>query len=248
MQTNPLQIPGSTFILNNPITGSGQNVLDSLQFYFPAAAAQAGLTVATIEGFAANTAKDLATPPKRKPANLAQFSNYKWDNYDYFVPKNYLGSLLNCPTYGTLEFGNIDAASSNGNTYTGIDGKQYTFQNMIFAVAIIDAKQTKNIVKTKITGRDGEVKEYIGMNDWAITISSVIDLPPDQAPLSFLQAFIQMLTAQVTIPVKNYYLNALGISNIVIEDVDLGQVEGGYSSQPIKITACSDVPLTDFLP
>ena len=119
---------------------------------------------------------------------------------------------------------------------------------MIFAVAIIDAKQTKNIVKTKITGRDGEVKEYIGMNDWSITISSVIDMPPDQAPLSFLQAFIQMLTAQVTIPVKNYYLNALGISNIVIEDVDLGQVEGGYSSQPIKITACSDVPLTDFLP
>ena len=153
MQTNPLQIPGIPFILNNPITGSGQNVLDSLQFYFPAAAAQAGLRIATIEGFAANTAKDLATPPKREPANLVPFSNYEFDNYDYFVPKNYLGSLLNRPKYGTLELGNIDAAAANGNTYTGIDGKQYTFQNMIFAIDRCQTASATSTVLQKTTTR-----------------------------------------------------------------------------------------------
>lgn len=180
--------------------------------------------------------------------DATSLAGYSPDTSEFFDPTKSFGVLLNSPSYGTLELGNTDLHVASGNSYTGIDGKSYTFQNIVFPVAIVDAKQNKNIIKTKITGRDGEIKEYIGMNDWSITISSVVDMPPDEAPMAFLQAFLQMLTAQVTIPVKNYYLNALGISHMVIEDVELGQAEGGYSSQPIKITACSDNPLTDFLP
>ena len=249
MQTNPLKIPTTPFILNNPIVGSGQNVLDALQFFFPAAASQAALRIGVKEAFATNTAKDKLTAPKSQQTDLSAYNKYTPDgDVEQFDSSKSFGLILNRPVYGTLELGNTDPHNANGNNYTGIDGKSYTFQNIVFPVAIIDARQNKNIVKTKITGRDGEIKEYIGLNDWSVSISSVIDMPPDQAPLDFLHAFTQMLTAQVTIPVKNYYLNALGISNIVIENVDLGQAEGGYSSQPIKISACSDIALVDFLP
>lgn len=230
----PLNTPPTPFILNNPITGSGQNLLNQLQFFFPVAAAQAGLTIGTKAAFRANDAR-------------SQFG-YSPNDPEYYDPTKSFGLTIGRPQYGILELGNTDPHVQNGNQYTGIDGKTYTFQNLAFAIAIIDAKQTKNIVKTKITGRDGEIKEYIGMNDWGITISSVIDMPADEAPLEFLQAFMQIIKAQVSIPVKNYYLNTLGITNIVIEDIDLGQSEGGYSSQPVKITACSDIPIPQFLP
>lgn len=230
----PLKTPPSPFILNNPITGSGQNVLNQLQFFFPVASAQAGLIIGTKVAFAANDAKSLDI--------------YNPNTVEFYDPAKTFGLILNKPSYGLLELGNTDPHVQNGNQYTGIDGNSYTFQNIVFGVAIVDAKQTKNIIKTKITGRDGEIKEYIGMNDWVITINSVIDMPADQAPLPFLQAFLLMLTAPVTIPVKNYYLNAIGISHVVIEDIELGQAEGRYSSQPITITCSSDIPLTDFLP
>jgi len=230
----PLPVLKQPLLAANPLTGSGQNILNALQFLFPAAASQAGLTVATKAGFDANE----------------YWSPYEYipDAAEHYDPTKAYGATLNNPTYGTLELGTTDASVTTGNQYTANDGKTRNFYNIVFPVAIIDARQSKNIVKTKITGRDGSIKEYIGMNDWAITIRSVVDMPADQAPLYFLQSFLQMLVAGVSIPVKNYYLNALGISNIVIEDVDLGQAEGGYSSQPLTITCVSDVPLSSFLP
>ena len=244
MQTDPLKNPKLPLIVNDP---RKPNVLGALKFFFPLQSSQSGLAKAVIAGFGGNDAAYLKTHPK-KESKLSIPANYTPDDSEYFDPSKSFGIIINRPAYGTLELGNTDVHIADGNTYTGIDGGTYTFDNIVFPIAIVDARQSKNIIKTKITGRDGEIKEYIGMNDWAITISSVVDMPPDEAPLDFLDAFLQLLSAQVTIPVKNYYLNALGISNIVIEDVDLGQAEGGYSSQPIRITACSDIPLTDFLP
>ena len=233
-EATPSHAPKQSILASNPLTGSGQNVLNALQFFFPAAASQAGLTIATKVGFAAN--------------EEWSFYDYLPNEAEHFDPTKAYGATLNKPTYGILELGTTDASVTTGNQYTANDGKTRNFYNIVFPIAIIDARQSKNIVKTKITGRDGSIKEYIGMNDWAITIKSVVDMPADQAPLYFLQSFLQMLIAGVSIPVKNYYLNALGISNIVIEDVDLGQAEGGYSSQPITITCVSDVPLSSFLP
>ena len=217
----------------SPLTG-GQNILNALQFFFPAGAAQAGLTVSTRLAFTAN--------------DETSVYDYLADAAEIYDPTKTFGVTLNAPTYGTLELGSTDPCLPTGNQYTDNSGKTKTFDNILFPIAIIDARQSKNMVSTKITGRDGTIKEYIGMNDWNITIRTVVDMPADRAPLKFLHSFLQMLVAGVAIPVKNYYLNALGISNIVIEDVELGQAEGGYSSQPVTITCVSDVPLSSFLP
>lgn len=230
LQTSKLPIPKSGFKLINPLTGSLENAVEALAFYFPRLAASAGILVAA--NFSGAIASSLIqADPDEEPD----------------MTKSY-GTTLYTPKYGSIEFGNTDLQNQKGNQYTGIDGKIYTFPNILLPIAIISVTQPTNIVKTKITGRPGAIKEYIGADDKNITINAVINMPGDQAPTEFLEALQQMKDAAVPIPVTNYFLNALDINYIVIEDISTPQEEGGYSNQALTISACSDIPLQDFLP
>jgi hypothetical protein len=194
---------------------------------------------------AANAAEDIAV--------IAQFEKPGL----YYAPDNdemadlthaYGAAFLNKPVYGTLTLGNTDPHVQNGNTYTGIDGKNYTFDNIVLPVALVDMNQPSIIGKTKITGLSGTVKQYITLDDWSINIHSVVMYPADNSPVDFMQALNQVKQAQVSIPVTNYFLNAFGVTHIVIEDISTAQEEGKYSSIAFTIKACSDIPLKDFLP
>ena len=228
MVTNKLHTPPIVFpnLIGNPI-----NALNNLK--------QVLKTVAftSLESGAIATA--LA-------ANEARYSNIEDEPDIVDYNKAYGVYFKNMPNYGQLELGNVDPSA--GNDYTGIDGNTYTFSNIVFPAALVTAQQPKRIVKTQIQGRDGAIKEYIGMNDWNITINAVVTMPANIAPIDFLNAMNKMLVAPVPIPVTNYYLNNLNIHWVVIEDIQLNQVEGEYSAQSVNITCCSDIPLENFLP
>lgn len=243
MQTAKLQTSATKFIAPNPAAGSIQNQVDLLKFYFPRVSAQAGILTA------ANFIGNLSTDAVNAMADPDENAEIR---YQY-------GTTLSRPKYGSIEFGTSDlllsssqqAANAGGggqNQYTGIDGKTYSFPNILLPIAIISVSQPTNIVKTRITGRPGSIKEYIGSDDKTITINAVVNMNGDQAPTEFLSALQQMKDAAVSIPVTNYFLNALDIFYIVIEDINTPQEEGGYSNQAVIITACSDIPLRDFLP
>jgi hypothetical protein len=217
-----------------PLVGSTQNAKDALKFFFPRLAASVAKDGLVQAAFAANDVSSgifYNADPEENPDIRYQY-----------------GETLARPVYGSIEFGNTDLQNQSGNEYTGIDGKKYTFSNILLPVAIISVTQPANIIKTKITGRNGNIKEYIGLDDMNITINSVITMLPDQAPTEFLNTLQKMRNAPVPIPVTNYFLNALGVNYIVIEDIQTPQEEGGYSYQAITITAVSDTPLFDFLP
>lgn len=248
LQTGALVIPQQPFKNLNRITGNQQNGINDLTFLFPRLAVRAVQEGALLASFAVLKARANIKANRPNHVILDQPTIDRADDGEIPDLNKIYGVVLNVPVYGWIEFGNVDPQNQSGNNYTGIDGVSYTFPNIVLPIAIITVTQPTNIVKTRITGRSGSIKQYIGSDDKNITINSVINMPNDQAPTEFLQALQQMKDAPVAIPVTNYFLNALNINYIVIEDISTPQEEGGYSNQSLTITACSDIPLATILP
>lgn len=99
------------------------------------------------------------------------------------------------------------------------------------------------VIKTEIQGRDGTVKEYIGKGDASITINAIITGPNGAYPREEVNRLKQWLDAPVSKEVVSWWLDNLGISNVVIEDYSFPQAQGGYSYQPVTINAISDAPV-----
>jgi hypothetical protein len=131
-----------------------------------------------------------------------------------------------------------------GGTYTDDEtGRQITFETITLATVLVNMNQPKRIVLTPIQGRDGSVKEYIGMDDYQITIQGVITGPNGTYPMREVAALHAMLKAPITIPVVSAYLQLFDIFNIVVVDFSFDQEPGGYSKQNFVLNAISDKPV-----
>lgn len=143
-------------------------------------------------------------------------------------------SALGTPVYTNLQF--------TGKNYEDQYGRPKQFPTLVFDTVIMTVNQSKNIVTTAIQGRDGTVKEYIGMGDYVITINGIITGANGHYPVDEVRELKKMLDAPIAIDVVSWYLQNLDISTIVIKDYDIPQVEGGYSYQRFSINALSDTP------
>lgn len=126
-----------------------------------------------------------------------------------------------------------------------VDGEKKSFSRPRFEfpdATLIDFNQAKIIERTQIRGRKGNIKEYIGMDDWMIRIRGVAvnDEHPDFPP----QAFIQDLNARkeipVAIPILNDICRWLGVTDVVIESIDFPSLEGYPGTQPFVLECSSD--------
>lgn len=147
-------------------------------------------------------------------------------------------SDLNTPVYTDLTLG--DPTVESYNKYTDNNNVQHSFTPMTFATCLITVQQSKKIVVTEIQGRDGTVKEYIGMDDFQITINGIIPGVNGQYPQTTVNQLFQILKAPIPIAVVGWWINNLEIYNVVIKDFTIPQVAGGYSEQTFTITAISD--------
>jgi hypothetical protein len=129
----------------------------------------------------------------------------------------------------------------NGSSYpTSIDGQTKSFPDIILKSALISVSQAKQIIKTQIQGRDGSVKEYIGLDDYAISIVGTITSTNNVEPIQDRLDLKAMLDAPISIGVVCPYLNQLGITDVVIESYDLPQQAGGISYQTFSINCISE--------
>lgn len=143
-------------------------------------------------------------------------------------------STLGTPVYTNLQF--------TGKSYTAQNGEQKSFKTLVFDAVLMTVNQSKNIVTTAIQGRDGTVKEYIGMGDYSLTINGIITGANGHYPADEVRDLKRLLDAPIAIEVVSWYLQNLDIANIVIKDYTIEQVEGGYSYQRFSINALSDTP------
>ena len=144
-------------------------------------------------------------------------------------------SLLGTPVVCDLTFNSV--------TYTDNAGNQRTTPPLTFVTVLLDVSQAKKIITTEIQGRDGTVKEYIGMDDYNISINGIITGTNGSYPQNEVNNLKRMLDAPVAIPVVSTYLTALGIYNVVVKEFSFDQEAGGYSKQNFSITALSDFPI-----
>lgn len=141
-------------------------------------------------------------------------------------------SKLNTPVYSDFSFDSGSYTDDANNTIQ-VDG--ITFDTVLMAV-----EQAKNIVTTQISGRDGTVKEYIGLDDFKITIQGLITGDNGQYPSVEVQTLINILNAPIPLNVTSNFLAYFNIISVVVADYSLPQVEGSNSIQPFAITLLSD--------
>lgn len=169
------------------------------------------------------------------PAKIgATKQDYNIDSYTN-IDKFLYSSELNTPVYTNIEF--------LPDTYeTSIKGKFLTTPQMRFDAILLTVTQAKKIIKTEIQGRNGTVKEYLGLDDFQVQINGVITGPNGHYPIETVSFLKQILDAPIPIPVASTYLNNLGINLLVIESYELAQEAGGYSYQTFSISCSSDIP------
>lgn len=114
-----------------------------------------------------------------------------------------------------------------------------------FETALIEINQTKNIVKTSISGLNGTVKEYMSNGDFIINLKGVIvgDVANQRPDRNTLNALVAFLNAPLSLPISCSFCEEFKINNVVIESYRLGQREGARNVIDIDINMVSDSPI-----
>lgn len=151
------------------------------------------------------------------------------------IDKELYRSSLGTPVLADITF--------KGGTYTNNDGKTISFGDVKLITVLATVSQSKKIITTEIQGRDGTVKEYIGMGDYEIAVNGIITGDNGHYPDTEIRALKNMLDAPIAISVVSRYLQNLDIYNVVVVDYSFEQEAGGYSKQGFSISCISDVPV-----
>ena len=130
----------------------------------------------------------------------------------------------------------------SGSYTSNIDGNVIEFNAVELKSALISVSQAKTIVRTQVQGRDGTVKEFIGMDDYNIRIEGVIAGDNGTIPQTEIDDLKAVLDAPISLDIICPYLNTKGIFQATVLSYELPQVEGGLFFQRYTIDLVSDYP------
>lgn len=120
---------------------------------------------------------------------------------------------------GTLVYDDITFPAGSYKTLKGvvIDYEELKLQSVRFIVS-----QSKNIVRTAISGRPGTVKEYNNDSDYEIPCQANVNELENLFPADQLQAFAAIKAVPESIPVISKILNGIfDIDDVVISEFSL---------------------------
>ncbi len=168
--------------------------------------------------------------------DLQSTQEYNFDNIAIPNHNAVAQSTLGTPVYSNLE---IEAGQ-----YT-LNDKIITYDAMQINTVLYNVTMTKNIVKTVLAGSNGSIKEYVSDGDYSINISGIIEPNKDTGTyhLTAFENFKKILDRPESIRFTSWYLQAIGIDDVVIEGYDLPQTNGQYTIQLFNIRALSDTPI-----
>lgn len=148
--------------------------------------------------------------------------------------------ILYVSDIGTPVFSDL---SVQGDTYYDDMGRAVTFPDIDEMSALFVVTQKKIIKRTAINNRPGRIKEYINRDDFEISCAMVIRGTNLNYPDTLVANIIRMLNSDQSLRVNSWYLNNLGIFDIVIDGYSMPQTTGNIGQQIISFTAWSDTPL-----
>lgn len=119
---------------------------------------------------------------------------------------------------------------------------------------VVSFDRFKHIVKTIVTGKDGTVKELIGLSDWEITFKGFIinykkktalnNLKPVKQehnyPREYRKQMNEVFGVNQNMTIYSRLANDLNIRKVVIERLSFPAMEGYDNVQPYELTCSSD--------
>lgn len=137
----------------------------------------------------------------------------------------------------------FDVIVLKGLSYTDFNGQVINLGDFTLDIALVDARLPRNIVVTQITGKDGDVHEYMGDGDWNIKISGVLLNPLSNVPPETLvRALYQFCIAKKEIEVTSTILSWLNIFSIVITEPRFTQRKGERNAIDYELYCLSETP------
>ena len=127
---------------------------------------------------------------------------------------------------------------SNDGTHTN------STQEFLDLSALVTISQKKNILMTKVEGRDMSRKEFISSGDIMVTVTgAVYGSLPEQYPEEEIQSLRAMLSTKEVVNVDNPLLNRFGIDGLLILSFKLNQSKGSRNKQSYTFEAVYEKPL-----
>lgn len=135
-----------------------------------------------------------------------------------------------------------------GKTSLESSDKELVTKNIIWhdTTAIINVSSDKNVILTRVQGRDYSRKELVSNGDINISVSGHITSQyPDVYPTEEVQKFRQLMTYKGLVRVNNEILDQWGIDKIVIKSFSLPSSEGKKSVQDYSFEAVGVQPASE---
>lgn len=123
------------------------------------------------------------------------------------------------------------------------NGKSTTY-NFVDGHAVVKISEAKNILMTKVQGRDLTRKEYISGGDYNITISGkIVSDYPDVYPTKEVVDLKNILKHKDVIECHSPFLNIFEVYTILVTDYSIPQNEEYSNVQDYSITAVYEKPI-----
>lgn len=153
---------------------------------------------------------------------------------------------------GTPVFSNLEIPSGQ---YRDNNGQVVNFSGVRIDTVLFEVSIEKNIVRTPINGRDGTVKQFISLGDYAINCQGILIGESDSAnagfdvkrtnkvPESELRKLNEIFKIPQEIEVISEFLDFFDISTVVVQGANFSQREGFRDSIYFNIGMLSDAPI-----
>ena len=113
--------------------------------------------------------------------------------------------------------------------------------------ALITINSDKNLIVTRVQGRDHRRKELVSNGDIKFSVSGQMTSgKPDIYPFEEVKKFIKVMQYKGIIKINNQILDQFGISHIIITDFNISPRQGYKALQPYSFSAIGLQPEKDI--
>lgn len=168
---------------------------------------------------------------QRNPFEQATF------NAQYFSGRSVLDTItLTAPAYET------EVQDRRTGAYQKVT---IASESITLSTVVVDVSQTHNIIRTQILGRNGTVKEYIGLDDYELTLRGAVVNTADRTyPTDEMKKLASILQCPEHLAIVSRYLQDIfNLTSVVITGKTFPMSEGVENTQLFELRALSDAPL-----
>lgn len=144
------------------------------------------------------------------------------------------------PDYSTTPGGTAEKSTELPQNKKTVKSQTIKSDTLVWydTTALININSGRNIIVTKVQGRDYSRKELVSNGDIKFSVSGQItSAKPDIYPEAEVKKFLKVMNYKGIVEVNNQVLDQLGISHIVITDFSLSPKQGYKSVQQYSFSA-----------